>query len=74
MDRRYEVNKSRTRTFAHAALKSREGWICGVCAGLGFKFGIEPAILRVITIVGLIVFTYTTIIAYLLLWLLFFRN
>ena len=74
MDRRYEVNETQNRTFAHTALKSSDGWICGVCAGLGFKFGIEPAILRVVAIVSLIVFTGATIIAYLLLWLCFFRN
>lgn len=74
MAKTYKVNESRARTFAHTALKSREGWICGVCAGLGYKFGIEPAILRVIAIISLIVFTFSTIIAYLVLWLLFFRN
>ena len=74
MDRTHQIHDTQNRTFAHNALKSPEGWICGVCSGLGFKFGISPAILRVVTIVSLMVFTIATIAIYLLLWLLFFKD
>ncbi|MBC6403887.1 MAG: PspC domain-containing protein [Hyphomonadaceae bacterium] len=44
-----------------------DGVIGGVCAGLGDYFGIDPVIIRVITVVSLF-FTGFTFLLYILLW------
>lgn len=37
-------------------VRSREGWITGVCAGLSDKFGINPNLLRILWVVAVFCF------------------
>ena len=44
-----------------------DGYIFGVCAGIGDYFGIRSWIVRLITLLGLFMFTLPTILAYVIL-------
>lgn len=36
--------------------RSQDGWIAGVCEGLGRSFGVEPNLLRVIWVIAIFIF------------------
>ncbi len=40
------------------------GWIMGVCAGLADYFGVNRGLVRIIAVVGLMMFSWLTLIAY----------
>lgn len=44
------------------------GWIAGICVGLGRYFHLDPSLVRVVAVFGLLTLTSTTIIAYLIAW------
>lgn len=46
----------------------RDGWIAGICAGLGRYFHLDPSLVRIVAVFGLLTLTSTTIIAYLIAW------
>ena len=75
-DKAYKADYARKKQQPAAVRIFREdtGWILGVCAGLARRVGIDPAILRVATIVALIFHPAITICCYLLLWVIFFRS
>lgn len=45
-----------------------EGWVAGTCAGLGRYLAIDPSLVRIMTVFGLLTLTGTTVLAYLLAW------
>lgn len=45
-----------------------DGWIAGNCEGLGRHFDIDPSVLRVVAVIGLLTLTTVTILAYLMVW------
>lgn len=51
-------------------LSSENAKIAGVCGGIGEYFGIDPAIVRILWILGTLVSLGTGILAYFICWLL----
>lgn len=50
--------------------RPRDGrWIAGVCAAVAHRFGLSPMLVRILTVVGVVVFGLS-IWAYVLLWIL----
>ena len=45
-----------------------EGWVAGVCAGVAEYLDVDPTAVRVITVLGLVLLTGPTILAYLIAW------
>lgn len=43
------------------------GWLAGVCAGLADYLSVSPAVIRLLTIIGLIFFNFFVVIAYIVL-------
>ena len=54
----------------NSLVRDRRGWIGGVCAGVANFVNIDPAFVRVATLVAAIFFPKIVIAAYLIAWLL----
>jgi phage shock protein C len=44
----------------------RRAWLAGVCAGIADYFGLNPALVRALTLAGAVFFTFPTVVAYLI--------
>ena len=49
-------------------LSKKDCWVAGVCGGLGEKFGIDPDILRIVTVVLFLCPHFPAGLIYLILW------
>lgn len=49
-------------------LSKKDYWVAGVCGGLGEKFGIDPDILRIATVVLFLCPYFPAGLIYLILW------
>ena len=45
-----------------------EGWIAGICAGIGEYLEVDASVVRIVTVLGLLTLPGTTILAYLIAW------
>ena len=50
-------------------LSKKDYWVAGVCGGLGEKFGIDPDILRIATVVLFLCLHFPAGLIYLILWI-----
>ena len=50
-------------------LSEEDCWVAGVCGGLGEKFGIDPDILRIATVVLFVWHYFPVEVIYLFLWI-----
>lgn len=55
-------------------LDTRDGWIAGVCAGLGRYLDIDPAFVRVAATIGALFLPKLTVAAYLIAWVVLDRD
>ncbi|MCY3884551.1 MAG: PspC domain-containing protein [Gammaproteobacteria bacterium] len=71
--RRHSASRAVPGTISRV-IRDDTGWILGVCAGIAWRIRIDPAIVRIATIVALIFHPAITVACYLILWVIFFRG
>ena len=85
MGRDYERNHYRSHdadlddahsAFSRAPLRRdpQDAWLGGVCAGIGRYFEVDPNLVRIAATLGLFTLTTTTILAYLIAWVIVPRS
>lgn len=69
-----DTESQETSAFINRLFTSDSKWLLGVCSGIASYFRIDPAIVRVVTLILTLCFTVLGISIYLVVWLIFFRD